>query len=147
MFSERMMVNSLDLEKDKKWIITKLNTPGLFLNYKKEIDDGTTKSKRNLFKLKTENKVMKDRIIRDITNLFEQEEDYYIRVRVGTFCNNNFIEYESNGDINKNLSITEYLDKIKTCLKYIINDVNKSDTLKIQLIVKLLLLKILIKSV
>ena len=31
---------------------------------------------RNLFRLKKENEAIKDRIIRDIKKLFEQEEDY-----------------------------------------------------------------------
>ena len=29
------------------------------------------------------------------------------------FYNNNYIEYESNGDRNRNLSLDEYLNKIK----------------------------------
>ena len=41
-------------------------------------------------------KASKDRIIRDIKNLFNQEEDYYTSVRVGNFYSNNYIEYESN---------------------------------------------------
>ena len=32
---------------------------------------------RNLFRLKKENEAIKDRIIRDIKKLFEQEEDYH----------------------------------------------------------------------
>ena len=44
-------------------------------------------------------KVLKHRIIKDIKNLFEQqqEEDCYRPVRVGNFYSNNYIEYESNG--------------------------------------------------
>ena len=38
---------------------------------------------------------------------------YYKPIRVGNFWNNNYIEYESNGDINKNLSVKEYLNEIK----------------------------------
>ena len=45
--------------------------------------------------MKKENKAIKDRIIRDIRNLFEHEEqDYYTPVRVGNFSSNNYIEYE-----------------------------------------------------
>ena len=32
---------------------------------------------RNLFRLKKENEAIKDKIIRDIKKLFEQEEDYH----------------------------------------------------------------------
>ena len=35
------------------------------------------KNMRNLFRLKKENEAIKDRIIRDIKKLFEQEEDYH----------------------------------------------------------------------
>ena len=42
---------------------------------------------------------MKDKIIRDIRSLFEQEEfDYYIPKRLSNFQNNNYIEYERKGD-------------------------------------------------
>ena len=57
----------------------------IFLLYKKT--DGTAIKDINLFRLKKENEVIKDdRVIRDIRNLFEyQEEDYYKPVRVGNF--------------------------------------------------------------
>ena len=76
---------------------------------------------------------MKDKTIRDTKTLFEQEEDYYKPKRVRSFWNNNYIEYESNGDKNNNLSLDEYLNKIKTYLKDIIIDLQSSDTWKIQL--------------
>ena len=88
---------------------------------------------RNLFKLKKYNKVIKDRIIRDIKTLFEQEDDYYKPVGVGKVYRNNYIEYESNSDKNKTLSIREYLHKIKPYLKDIINDLQKSESWKTQL--------------
>ena len=44
--------------------------------------------------------------------LFKQEDDDYKPIRVNNFWNNNYIEYESSGDRN-NLSVKEYLDKIK----------------------------------
>ena len=54
---------------------------------KKETDDTTAKDTRNLFRLKKENKVIKDIILRYITNLFEheEEENYYKPVRVSSF--------------------------------------------------------------
>ena len=52
-------------------------------------------------------------MIRDISTLFEQqEEDYYKPNRV-SFWNNNYVEFESNSDKNNNLSLDEYLNKIK----------------------------------
>ena len=58
----------------------------------------------NLSRLKKENKAIKNRVIRDIRNLFEHEEEesYYKPVRVGNFCSNNYIEYESNSKSNIN---------------------------------------------
>ena len=71
---------------------------------RKQIDGSATKNIANLFRPKTENKTIKDKIIRDIKLLFRQEDDYYKPVREGNFWNNNYIEYESNGDKNKNNS-------------------------------------------
>ena len=55
---------------------------------------------------------MKYRIIRVIRTIFEQEDDYCKLIRVGNFWNNNYIEYESSSDRNKNLSVKEYVDKL-----------------------------------
>ena len=75
-----------------------------------------------------------DRIIGDIKNLFEQEEeDYYKPVRLGDFYRNHYIVYESNGYRNKALSIEEYLNEIKSYLKNITNNLKKSDSSKIQM--------------
>ena len=69
---------------------------------------------------------------RDIRNLFKYEEKYYYKaVRVGNFSSNNYIKYESNSDRNKRLE--EYFNKIRPYLKYILNYLKNSDTLKIQL--------------
>ena len=48
---------------------------------------------------------MKDRIIRDIKCLFEEEEDCYKPRRVGNFHGDIYIEYQNNGNRNKTLSI------------------------------------------
>ena len=52
---------------------------------------------------------------------------------VSNFYSNNYIEYESNGDRNKILSIKAYLEEIKRHWKQIINNLKKSDTWKIEL--------------
>ena len=59
--------------------------------------------------------------------------DYYKHIGVGNFWSRNYIEYESNGDRNKTLSIKEYLQKIRPYLKYIINYLKKPDSWKTQL--------------
>ena len=67
-------------------------------------------------------------------NLFEHEvEIYYEPVGVNNFWSNNYIDYESNSDRNNTLSVEEYLNKIMPYLKYIINNLKKTDTSKIQL--------------
>ena len=69
--------------------------------------------------------------------LFEQEkeEDYYEPERVNNFRNNNYIEYESNGDKNTKLSLDEYLNKIKSYLRNIIINLQISDSWKIRLVI------------
>ena len=74
---------------------------------KKQFEENIIKSMRNLFNLKKEKGGIKDRIIIGIRTLFKQEDDYC------NFWNNNYIEYENNGDRNKDLSVKEYLYKIK----------------------------------
>ena len=102
---------------------------------KKELNCTAIRDIRNLFRLEKETKAIKDRILRNIMNLFEheEEENYYKPVRVSNFGGNNYIEYESNGDRNKTLSVEEYLKKISPHLKDTINNLKKSGTWKIQL--------------
>ena len=65
---------------------------------------------------------MKGRITRNFKTLLKKENDYCKPVRVGNFCSSNFIDCERNGGRNKNLTIKEYLRKIKPYLKDAIND-------------------------
>ena len=48
------------------------------------------------------------RLIRDIRTFLEQREEknYYKLKRVSNFWNNNYIEYKSNGDRYRNLSLS-----------------------------------------
>ena len=72
--------------------------------------------------------MIKDRIIKDIRTLFEQqEEDYHEPKRVSNFQNNNNIGFEGNGDKNRNLSQDEYLNKIKPYVRNIIINLQSSD--------------------
>ena len=41
------------------------------------------------------------------------------------------IEYESNGDRNKHLSLEEYLDEVRPYLRHTITDLQESDIWKI----------------
>ena len=103
---------------------------------KKEQNYTAIKDIKNLFKLEKETKAIKDRILRDNKNLFEHDKEeviYNKSVRVSNFWSNNYIEYESNGDGNKTLSIEQYLNRIRPYLKDIINNLKKFDMWKIQL--------------
>ena len=103
---------------------------------KKEQVDTTIKDMRNLFRLKKEVNRVNNIVLRNINNLSErkkEEENYYKPVRLNNFQSNNYIEYKSNGDKNKILSVEEYLNKIWPYLKDIKNDLKKSGSWKIQL--------------
>ena len=56
-------------------------------------------------------------------------------MKVGSSWIKNFIQYESNGDRNKNLSIKKCFSKIKIYLRDIMIDLQKSGTWKVQLTV------------
>ena len=85
------------------WKEKNLNKPKL----QKQFEENKINSIRNPFILKQEkrkskeekeikDRIIKDGIIRTISALFEQEDDdYYKPKRVGNFCNNNYVEYES----------------------------------------------------
>ena len=83
-------------------------------------------------KKETNERLIKDKIIRDIRTLFEQQDkDYCKPRRVSNPWNNNYIEYENNDDKNRKLSLNKYLDKIKSYQRNIIIDLQNSDTWKI----------------
>ena len=76
------------------------------------------KKEGNYRKKEFNSRLIKDRIIRDIRTLFEQqEEDYYKPKRL--------INLWNNGDKNRNLSLDTYLNKIEP---YLIIDLQNSDT-------------------
>ena len=96
----------------------------------KIIDDIWTLFEIGKEKIQKRQKTIKDKIIWYIRTLFE---DYYEPKRVSNFWNNNYIKYERNGDKNRNLSLDEYLPKIKPYLTNIIINFQNSDALKIHL--------------
>ena len=77
--------------------------------------------------------------IRDIGNLFNEvalnkiDKDYYKPIKTKSAFNGNYIEYESKGDKNKNLSPKEYLDMIRPYLSDMINNHKTRREWKIQL--------------
>ena len=86
---------------------------------------------------KTEkSKQIENNIVKDVRNIFRLKEEIndiaikYIRKK---HWSNNSIEYESNGDKSKTLSIEEYLNKIRLYLRHVINNLKKFDMWNIQL--------------
>ena len=73
---------------------------------KKQLNHTAIEDIRNLFRREKETKEIKDRILRDIKNFseHEEEENYYKPVRVNNFWSHNYTEYKCNGDRNKALS-------------------------------------------
>ena len=67
--------------------------------------------------------------------LFKEEDDdaHYKPKRVSNFWNNNYIEYEINGNRIENLSLEEYLNKAKPYLRDIILDLQEFETCIIKL--------------
>ena len=93
-----------------------------------ETEEEKEERKESEEKEKQNERLIKDKKIRDIRVNFEQEEDYHKPKRVSSFWNNNYIECENNGDKNSNLSLDEYLKKIKPYLRNIIIYHRNSDT-------------------
>ena len=60
-----------------------------------------------------------------LERLLGEWKDYYKPIKPVISFNDNYIEYKSNGDKNKNLSPKEYLDMIEPYLSDIINDHKK----------------------
>ena len=60
-----------------------------------------------------------------LERLLGESKDYYKPIKPVISFNDNYIEYKSNGDKNKNLSPKEYLDIIEPYLSDIINDHKK----------------------
>ena len=71
--------------------------------------------------------------IRDVRNLFNQsnDKDYYKPMKTKSAFNDNYTEYESNGDKDKNLSAKKYLNMIRPYLSNIINDYKAFKNLKV----------------
>ena len=61
--------------------------------------------------------------MRNIKNFYDYiDEDYYEPIKINNALNNDYIEYQSNGDKDKTLSIEEYVDMIRQYLSSIRND-------------------------
>ena len=129
---------------------TKEIRPIIRNQFDKLIKQNVLKNKPKIIRDKLKDKIMKDiltlkqkkkkkrkkneyRIIRDIRTLFDirkkrkEKEDERL-IKDGTI-RDNYVEYESNGDKNKNLPLDEYLNKIETYLRNMENSVTNCNKL------------------
>ena len=121
-------------------------------NHLKEIeqkDSLTTKEKRVLKNIEKYFKKLKEdlnkikiyqyNITRDIGYLFNEitKEDYYEPIEIKSAFDSNYIEYESKGDNNDNLSLEEYLNIIRPYLRDMIDNHKAHSEWKIQLVMKI----------
>ena len=110
----------------------------------KEIEENLTKLEKRLpnFKNYCYQDDFKHRNIRDIRNLFNGvalnrvalngiDEDYYKPITTKNVFHGNYVEYESKGDKDQNLSPKEYLDLISSYLSDIINNHKTPKNLKV----------------
>ena len=106
-------------------------------NHLKEIeqkDSLTTKEKRVLKNIEKYFKKLKEdlnkikiyqyNITRDIGHLFNEitKENYYEPIEIKSAFDDNYIEYESRRDNDGNLSLEEYLNIIRPCLRDMIDN-------------------------
>ena len=89
-----------------------------------------------------ENKTIKDikkenseaeKILTDIRTLFVPEEDYYKPIKIVNAIYDHYIEYESNVDKHKTLTVKKYLNQTKPYLDDLINGHKTQGEWKIQL--------------
>ena len=78
--------------------------------------------------------------LRDIRSILDSKEDYYEPIKINNAFNDNYIEYESNGDKDKQLSIEEYLHMIKPYWSKMINSHKTRNEWKIQLVLEISLI-------
>ena len=83
-----------------------------------------TKINTTIRQIRRENRD-KDKILRDLRFLLYLEKDHYKPIKTDSAFNNNYIQNESIGDKDKNLSIQEYIDIIRPYLSDIINNQKK----------------------
>ena len=94
------------------------------------------RQKKDLNKIK----ICQYNITRDIGHLFNEisKEDYYEPIEIKNALEGSYIEYESRGDNNDNLSLEEYLNIIRPYLKDMIGNHKAHNEWKIQLVMKII---------
>ena len=109
----------------------------LVYNHLKEIEqkEGLTMNKKRALKniekyfkklkeVLNEIRIYQNNITRDIGHLFNEitKENYYGPIEIKSAFDDNYIEYESRRDNDGNLSLEEYLNIIRPCLRDMIDN-------------------------
>ena len=91
--------------------------------------------KRNYRINEINDRLIRERIIRDIRALFwtTRKKDYYKPKKVSNSWNNSYIEYDRDADQNRNLSLDECLGEIELYIRNKTIDLQNSDTWEIPL--------------
>ena len=113
-----------------------------FSELRHSLRHGFSKSKinefiRSLYNIKIQKYLTAPKKKGDLKKLGEVDEDYYKPIKAKSSFNGNYIEYESKGVKDKNLSPREYLDIIRPYLSNMINDHKTIREWKIQLTVQI----------
>ena len=108
----------------------------------KKVEEDFKKLEEDLNRLEryqyNDNEDLEHKGIRRIENLFDKinDKDYYKPIKTNGAFNNNYTEYKSRGDKDKNLSLEAYLNIIKPFLNDMINNHKTYGEWKIQLVMK-----------
>ena len=101
----------------------------------KNIERYFKKLKKDLNKIK----IYQYNITSDIRNLFNKitKQDYYEPMEIKSPFDGSYIQYESRGDNDNNLSLEEYINIIRPYLRDMINNHKAQREWKIQLVMKI----------
>ena len=93
------------------------------------------KLKKDLNKIK----LYQSNITSDISHLFNEitKEDYYEPLEIKSAFEGSYLQYESRGDSDDNLSLEEYINIIRPYLRDMINNHKAQGKWRIQLVMKI----------
>ena len=120
-------------KQEKRRYTKKLQKPE---EYSKNLKENLNKLKRHWYNII---EAIDYKGIKEIENLFNKinEEDYYELIKTKHAFNDDYIEYESRGDKDNNLSLAEYLKIIRSYLRDMIDNNKAHSEWKIQLIMRI----------
>ena len=105
--------------------------------YLKELQEDLNKIKRHWYNTIDD---IDYKGLKEIKNLFNRinEEDYYKPIKTKHAFDDDYMEYESRGDKDNNLSLVEYLNIIRPYLRDMIDNHKAHSEWKIQLVMKII---------